>query len=251
MRGIGLGGRGWERRADIAPSPPPLFANSASMGRVVVHPLFVSSLFVIVVIRTLLKKSSGVMYNLTFGLSPVKSLQVRKVVILDGFGYFYVPPGQLAEVLRVNMTRLLRLEEKDVSEQRSYTEEEVICLYTEGTSFGYLPTDVRTLMKRGCRSDGGGRFLLTRDPCLRAIFWNAVERTAALKFLRGYKNDMLVIDALPGLGARSVMHDKIRKQCGHRCRSFKILELEGNHHLHMNQADLVAEHIRPFLLEGS
>lgn len=184
-------------------------------------------------------------------MSSAYCSQVRKVVILDGFAYSYAPPCQLAERLRGNMIRLLRLEERDLSKQRSYTEEEVIHLYMDGTSTGYLTSDIRTLMKRGCQSDGDGCFVLTRDPCLRAISWNSIERTAALKFLRGYENDMLVIDVLPGLGIRSVMHEKMAEQCRYHCRSFKILELEGNHHVHMNQADLVAEHIRPFLLESS
>lgn len=176
--------------------------------------------------------------------------RVRKMVVLDGFGYFYTPPSQVAKRLRNNMVQLLRLEQKSPSEQPSYTEEEVIALHAKDSSYGYLPADTRTLMKRGCRSVGGGRFVFTRDHRLRATFWNSIERTATLKFLQGYKNDMLVINALPGLGACSITHNKMEKQYQCQCRSFRVLEFEGNHHMHMNQAGLVAEHVLPFLLEG-
>lgn len=216
---------------------------------------YVSSLFSLDVARTvahlgwdrfcIVGHSMGAHCGFNYGaLFPDK---VRKLVMLDAFGPFYCPASMVVRDMRKTLAENVRLERKDLSKPPVYTEKEVMKVYTETLPFGYQPRNVRTLMKRGWRPVGEGRYVLTRDVRLKCLAWNHVDSTAVEHYYRAFPNDLLVLMAVPGLGGQSARTKLAEDVCRMHCRSFQLLEVAGNHHVHMSDPDRVACHIRPFL----
>lgn len=175
------------------------------------------------------------------------AFQVRKLVMLDAFGPFFCPPSMVVRDMRKTLAENVRLEGKDLSKPPVYTEEEVMKVYTETLPFGYQPGNVKTLMERGWRPVGEGRYVLTKDVRLRCLTWNRVDSTAIEHYYRAFPNHLLVLMAVPGLGGQSARTKLAEDVCRKHCHSFQLLEVAGNHHVHMSDPERVAGHIRPFL----
>lgn len=179
--------------------------------------------------------------------------KVSKLILIEGFGEIYEARSQLIDTMRTTLLSFLRLEEKDFSEQPSYTEEEIMTLYAK-MPWGCIRTDdVKILMKRGCKLQDDGRYVFTRDFRLKALYWDKVDRAALEPWWKSYKNDILVLDAVPGFGSCSAHNGRMINVLKEHCRTFQMAILDGDHHIHMNQPDLVASYIKPFLqdLHGS
>ncbi|CAN8029730.1 unnamed protein product [Ixodes persulcatus] len=173
--------------------------------------------------------------------------QVKKVVMIDSLAVTCRPPSMVLKAFRTTMLESMRIEDKDPLSQPSYMEEQLVQLYTKTSSWGYLPDDAKTMRKRGFVFVGDGRFVLTKDPRLRAFSWIKIDRAEVLEYIKAYKNDLLVLKALPGIGVCSVWHQKVLDVCQENCCKFEYLQLDRNHHIHMNQVDLVAKHVGRFL----
>ncbi|XP_050045276.1 serine hydrolase-like protein [Dermacentor andersoni] len=172
--------------------------------------------------------------------------RVQNLVLIDVFAPWYEQPSKVSQTIRAVLEGNMQLEQKDLSRPPVYTEEEVIKLYRHSIVPGYLPDNIRTLMKRGCKPVGDGRYILTKDIRLKYIHWIRADRAALKEYYRGYTNNLLVVMAVPGLGGLPANHKIVSDICAQNCRTFQIVEVEGNHHVHMTHPDEVASHIRRF-----
>lgn len=179
--------------------------------------------------------------------------KVSKLILVEGFGEIYEARSQLLGTLRTTLQSFLRLEEKDFSQQPSYTEEEIMALYAKMPWGCIRADDVKVLMKRGCQLQADGRYTFTRDIRLKAFYWDKVDKAALDPWWKSFKNDILVLDAVPGFGSCSVQNGRMINALKKHCRTFQMAVLDGDHHIHMNQPELVASYIRPFLedLQGT
>lgn len=173
--------------------------------------------------------------------------RVQNLVLIDVFAPMYQQPSKVSRSLREVLEGNIRLSQKDLSKPPVYTEEEVIKLYKHSIVPGYLPDNIRTLMKRGCKPVGGGRYILTKDVRLKYAKWIQCDSAALKEFYSNYTNNLLVVMAVPGLGGLSVKHKILSDVCAENCCTFKIVEVAGNHHVHMTNPDAVASQIRLFL----
>ncbi|XP_075537158.1 serine hydrolase-like protein isoform X3 [Dermacentor variabilis] len=179
--------------------------------------------------------------------------KVSKLILVEGFGEIYEARSQLLGTVRTTLQSFLRLEEKHFSRQRSYTEEEIMALYAKMPWGCIRADDVKVLMKRGCQLQADGRYNFTRDIRLKALYWEKVDKAALDPWWKSFKNDILVLDAVPGFGSCSVQNGRMINALKKHCRTFQMAVLDGDHHIHMNQPELVASYIRPFLddLQGT
>lgn len=179
--------------------------------------------------------------------------KVSKLILVEGFGEIYEARSQLLDTMRATLLSFLRLEKKDFSEQPTYTEEEVMALYAKMPWGCIRADDVKVLMKRGCKLQDDGRYVFARDFRLKAFYWDKVDRAALDPWWKSYKNDILVLDAVPGFGSCSIHNGRMINTLKEQCRTFQMTVLDGDHHIHMNQPELVASYIKPFLqdLRGS
>ncbi|CAN7999384.1 unnamed protein product, partial [Ixodes hexagonus] len=172
--------------------------------------------------------------------------QVKKLVILDAFGPYFEQASTVLERTRTGSLEFLRLDDKDITSQPSYTGDQMVQLYAK-TRFGFLPQDVDALMKRGSRRMDDGRLVLTRDARTRIASWTRMDRAELVEYMKGFKNEMLVVHAVPGLGYSVTCQKLVADICRENCKAFEMVYVEGNHHVHMNRPDLVATHVGPFL----
>lgn len=177
--------------------------------------------------------------------------KVQKLILVEGFGDIFDGPSQVLNVMKATMLSFLRLEDKDLSSQPSYSEREVLDLYAKGPMRHLQPKDVRTLMKRGCRQQPDGRYTLTRDLRLKAILWDRVDRSALAPSYKSFHNDLLVLNAAPGFGRSSVHQGRLASVLREHCRRWQLEVLDGDHHIHMSQQHLVARYVNPFLEGGT
>lgn len=182
-----------------------------------------------------------------FAYSCLFPERVQNLVLIDVFAPMYQQPRKVLRSLREVLEGNVRLGHKDLSKPPVYTEEEVIKLYRHSIVPGYLPDNIRTLMKRGCKPVGDDRYIMTKDVRLKYTSWFQCDSAALKEFYSGYTNNLLVVMAVPGLGGVSAKHKLLSDVCAQNCRTFKIVEVAGNHHVHMTRPDAVASHIRLFL----
>uniref|UniRef100_A0A224Z8G4 Serine hydrolase like 2 n=1 Tax=Rhipicephalus zambeziensis TaxID=60191 RepID=A0A224Z8G4_9ACAR len=167
--------------------------------------------------------------------------------MIDALAPMFEAPSKVARSVREMVEGTVRFDHKDLSKPPAYTEEEVIKLYRRSLVPGYLPENIVTLMKRGCKPTGDGRYIMTKDARLRYIQWTRIDSSALKKYYSGYTNNLLVLMAVPGFGITSAKHKILADACAQNCRKFQVVQVEGNHHVHMTYPDVVASHIRPFL----
>ncbi|XP_075741546.1 serine hydrolase-like protein [Rhipicephalus microplus] len=173
--------------------------------------------------------------------------RVQNLVMIDALAPMFDQPSKLSRSVREVVEGNIRFDHKDLHKPPSYTEEEVIKLYRRSLVPGYLPDNIRTLMKRGCKLAEDDRYVMTKDARLRYIQWIRIDSSALKKYYTGYTNNLLVLMAVPGFGYASAKHKILADACAQSCRKFQVVQVEGNHHVHMTYPDVVASHIRPFL----
>jgi len=132
-----------------------------------------------------------------------------------------------------------------------YTEETIVKKLMEGHGNSLSENSVRILMKRGVKSYKDG-FVFTRDirQKLPTLDPAPTEETM-LKFMGRLKCDLLIIRAkqsayqLP-VSLRSQYYTIFERQS----RIFRDVDLDGTHHLHMNNPEPVGKVINQFLADS-
>lgn len=176
--------------------------------------------------------------------------KVLKLILIDGFGDIFEAPSQVLNVMKATMLSFLRLEDKGLGSQPSYTEQEVLDLYGKTPLRHLQPNDVKILMKRGCRQKPDGRYTFTGDVRVKAMLWDRVDRSALVPFYKSFCNDLLILNATPGFHCSSVHQGRMVSILRRHCRSFQREVLDGTHQIHMSQPHLVASYVNPFLEGG-
>ena len=109
------------------------------------------------------------------------------------------------------------------------------------------PASARQLLRRGAiASDGGYRF--TRDIRVRLPPPIRLTQNMVNSFIARVSCDVLLVVAENGL--HSVVSDREKKQAEllqQTCKSFEVVRVPGTHHVHMNDASVVAPHFQLFL----
>lgn len=177
--------------------------------------------------------------------------KVLKLILIEGFGDIFDGRSQVLNVMKATMLSFLRLEDKDLSSQPSYTEQEVLDLYAKGPLRHLRPEDVKILMKRGCRQQPDGRYSFTGDMHVKAMLWDRLDRSALAPCYKSFCNDLLILNAAPGFLCSSVHQGRLASVLRRHCRSFQLEVLDGDHHIHMSQPRLVASYVNPFLDGGT
>lgn len=189
--------------------------------------------------------SIGGQVGLHFGCIFPERLQ--NLVMIDALAPVFDQPSRVSRSIRDLLEGNVRLDHKDLSKPPVYTEEEVIKLYRHSVVPGYLPENIKTLMKRGCKPAGDGRYIMTKDTRLRYIQWTRIDSAAMKKYYSHYTNNLLVVMGDPGFGMTSAKHKILSDVCAQNCRKFQLVHVKGNHHVHMTHPEAVASHIRAFL----
>ncbi|XP_051242445.1 serine hydrolase-like protein isoform X2 [Dicentrarchus labrax] len=167
---------------------------------------------------------------------------VEAVILLDAFGFLPTDPKEIPKVMRQGMEEMLQYEKKTEEKKRVYTFEKAAerLLAANPT---LSEESVHILLERG--------FVFSRD--LRLNFKNIVRISLeqSLEMQSRIQAPVLVVLADKGFGAklpesnRQILTSTLLQ--GYRDRNHMVVTVPGDHHVHLNNPEVVAPLVSDFL----
>ncbi|XP_037620862.1 serine hydrolase-like protein [Sebastes umbrosus] len=174
---------------------------------------------------------------------------VDVVVLLDSFGFVTIDPKGASHDMRKAMDEMLLFEKKREEKQKVYTFEKAAerLLAANPT---LSEQSVHILLERGLVQVEGG-FVFSRDLGVHTINIMHISLEQALEMQSKIQAPLLVILGDKGFGATSP--DPIRQRLrsmllqGYRDRNHTVVMVPGDHHVHLNDPEVVAPLVFDFL----
>ncbi|XP_070768293.1 serine hydrolase-like protein [Enoplosus armatus] len=187
--------------------------------------------------------------NIAAMFSALYPEMVDAVVLLDSFGFLPIDPTETSKVMRQGMDEMLQYDKKTEEKKRVYTYEKAAerLLAANPT---LSEQSVRLLLERGLVQVEGG-FVFSRD--LRVNFKNIVRISLeqSLEMQSRIKASVLVVLADKGFGAKfpETNRQKLTSTLlqGYRDRNHTVVTAPGDHHVHLNDPEVVAPIVSDFL----
>ena len=183
---------------------------------------------------------------------------VEFVVALDWLPVIAHLPFNLErhnEMLRVGLDKFMELDRRLAmgGDPPSYPENVALKKWMDASTFGALNPEVaRTLMIRGARrKDDDGTYYYTRDTRQTLLgFLTCYVTGETMELTRKIDCPYLTIEN-PRTPVPNAMGQLFRRNIidvlARSSRDFQLVKLDGEHHMHMTEPDVVANVIKPFL----
>jgi len=190
---------------------------------------------------SILGHSLGAMVGL--GYSSCYPTELRKLVCLDVIRPYMMPLSSLPSFVAKRLDQMIKYEAMGSTKDdapRSYDVDELIPKLLESTEDFMTEESARILLKRGTRPVDGSRVVLTRDRKLR--FSLPIATDEQLWVLgENLRCDLLLVLASNGI-RRRYFKDLVEETLDtykKNTRTFKVVEVEGTHHVHLNNPERV------------
>ncbi len=175
---------------------------------------------------------------------------VEKVIALDMIKPLSFPAEELAKRTGDGIITFLDLEQKSSDPPIYDRKTSIEKLINAHAIYGKITfAAAECLLKRGAKvsSDGKGEYF-TRDNRLKAVLFQRMDSEALLHYLEGIKCELLIIKAKNGIQIDSQeINEKFISLYEKKCKNFKLIEVEGGHHVHLCQPENVAHFLNDFL----
>lgn len=200
---------------------------------------------------SLLAHSMGA--GIAMGYAAVYPDEVEKVVGLDGIKPAVYPIDGLPKQIAKGIRQLWRCEERMAQPPRPISVEDAVELLVDAMRGAITEESAQVLLKRGATpmADDPGRLIFNRDPRLKVTSIPGVTDEQLMSLSRNLSCDLLLILANEGIAfAFSPMEqlEAILEVYRQRCRSFRMVKVDGTHHVHLNNPERVAPYIKEFLV---
>ncbi|XP_039255599.2 serine hydrolase-like protein isoform X2 [Styela clava] len=191
--------------------------------------------------------------NMALHFSAIYPDIVKRVVVIDTFGVFTILEDTLADSLRRWITDNMQLDDAEPREEKQYTYEEAKAKLLGASSHLYDESG-KILLERSTKELENGKRIFTRD--VRNYTMLPIERTlkTSLKLVENVRADVLFIEADNGViaGVKNMLAKEFSRSLDifeKFFKSFKMVNLEGRHHLHLCTPSETAEEITTFFQE--
>ncbi|XP_053194692.1 serine hydrolase-like protein isoform X1 [Scomber japonicus] len=188
--------------------------------------------------------------NIAAMFSALHPEMVEALILLDAFGFLPINPTEISKVMRQGMDEMLQFEKQTEDKRRLYTYEKAVerLLAANPT---LSEESVNILLERGLVQVERAGFEFSRD--LRINFKN-IERVSleqSLEMQSRIQASILVILADEGFGKTFPESDqqKVTNTLlqGYRDRNHTVVTVPGNHHVHLNNPEVIAPFVSNFL----
>ncbi|XP_070684487.1 serine hydrolase-like protein [Pempheris klunzingeri] len=187
--------------------------------------------------------------NIAAMFSALFPEMVNAVVLLDAFGFLPTEPKEISKVMRQGMDEMLQYEKKTEEKKRVYTYDKAVeRLMAANPTLSERSAHI--LLERGLVQVEGG-FVFSRD--LRVNFKNIVRITLeqSLEMQLRIQASVLVVLSDDGID-RKLTESNQRKFTspilqGYHDRNHMVATVSGDHHIHLNNPELVAPLVSDFL----
>ncbi|XP_066292631.1 serine hydrolase-like protein [Branchiostoma lanceolatum] len=185
--------------------------------------------------------SIAIMYSAVFPAS------VERLTLLDISGPFYHPLEGTVERLADSVHRKLHVEKTSQLPPHVYSREVALNKLLQGNEWVTRKSGA-VLLERGTREVEGG-LVYTRDLNLKNLGFFSLTPEQAEELVKGVKCPVLMLSATERLAPPE--YDRERSQMflplfKANSSQFTELQIEGNHHVHLNNPERVAPHISAF-----
>ncbi|XP_037545785.1 serine hydrolase-like protein [Nematolebias whitei] len=188
--------------------------------------------------------------NIAGMFSAVYPEMVDAVVLVDSFGFLPTDPKKMPTILRQGMDELIELEKQTKNKPaKLYTYEKAVERLMAGND-GLTEKSAKILLDRGLVQVDGG-FIFSRDMRLHLKNIVRINLEDSLDFQSRIKASVLVIMAEGGL--EKLFSEEDQKKFppvilqGYRDRNHTVVTVPGNHHVHLNHPEVVAQLVSDFL----
>ncbi|XP_062284822.1 serine hydrolase-like protein isoform X2 [Scomber scombrus] len=187
--------------------------------------------------------------NIAAMFSALHPDMLEAIVLLDAFGFLPINPTEISKVLRQGMDEMLQFEKQTEDKRRVYTYEKAFERLLAANPI-LSEESVNILLERGL-VQVERRFVFSRD--LRVNFKN-IERISleqSLKMQSRTQASVLVILAdegfgktFPESGQQKLTNTLLQ---GYRGRTHTVVTVPGDHHVHLNNPEVIAPFVSNFL----
>ncbi|XP_076755792.1 putative serine hydrolase isoform X1 [Xylocopa sonorina] len=144
--------------------------------------------------------------------------------------------------------KFLSYESLQPNSSPSYTYEEVLAIVYDAYNGSLTKESVKTLMKRGLRSSPDPeRFYFSRDLRLKVSGLDMLSLDLVLAYATRIKCAYLNIRAVPGMKFQSESYAQTLDKIKVGATRFEYREVEGTHHVHLNNPERIAPIINNFI----
>jgi pimeloyl-ACP methyl ester carboxylesterase len=120
-----------------------------------------------------------------------------------------------------------------------------------GAAKSLTPESADVLLSRGLKPaitpDGKEGYVYRRDPRLKVSSLVNLTSDQVLTFLKNITCPMMIIKGTQGPKYEGEkVHEEMKKWFAETLKDFQYVEVEGNHHIHLNNPEAVASHLNKF-----
>ncbi|XP_023235821.1 serine hydrolase-like protein [Centruroides sculpturatus] len=174
---------------------------------------------------------------------------VNKIIGIELLKPLSYPSEIVTTILRNSMNQYVKLEHKLKSDPSVYSEENALRTLI-GKNAELTEKSAKILMKRGVKQLDGGKVKFSHDIRIKSIWDSGLSTSELVKtVILNIKCDLLLIKAKdsPVYTDEESLNECIEIYKT-KCNSFKLVEVEGNHFVHLNNPERIAPIINSFLL---
>jgi pimeloyl-ACP methyl ester carboxylesterase len=177
--------------------------------------------------------------NIAGMYTSVMPEHVERTILIEGLAPFSLSEDILNSVHKF----LVKLFDGDTKSNRIYkSEEDIIKRIMEGNT-DLTETSARVLAVRGTKKNKDGSFEFTRDIMLKSRSLYLFTNETRVKIVSDISRPTLIILA----NGSTLPFKRVITVTTSGNSMISIQHVEGNHHVHLNQPELVAEHVSAFL----
>ncbi|XP_054159164.1 probable serine hydrolase [Oppia nitens] len=196
---------------------------------------------------TILGHSMGAAIGLFYSCLYPKN--VTKLIALDMVKPLSFPGHELAKRTGDCINAFLTLEQKN-SKPPVYDEETAINKLIDAHAiYGQLTREAaQCLLKRGSKetADRKGKYF-TRDNRIKAVLFQRMDSNALYNYLESIECHLIIIKAKNGVKLDpQEVNDRFIELYIRKCKSFKLIQVEGQHHVHL----ISPETVLPFVAKA-
>lgn len=197
---------------------------------------------------SILGHSAGALF--AFLYASIYPEMVSKVISIDDpLLHLIYSPEFMTRLLKQNIDKYLKLEEKLKNNipPPVYSEADALRLMIESRK-DITEESAKILMKRGIKHLENGKVIFSRDIRTKFVWDNGLLCVNIIEaIISNIKCDLLLIKAKQHVFNNEISNN-IFKLFQTKCKSFKIVQIDGNHFVHLNNPERIAPIVKSFLL---
>ncbi|GAB6019092.1 Serine hydrolase-like protein 2 [Chamberlinius hualienensis] len=175
--------------------------------------------------------------------------EVNKIIALDQIRAAVRPFDNVQNGLNL-IAKLFDYEKRATLSPPSYNKEDAVAMMVNALGGSCSPKSAEVLLQRGAVVVDGGKLVFTRDSRIKLDDFIGLSSDQLNVLAENLKSHVLVVVAKQGLLYRwddRTQLEETLKIYNKTAKSFKLVEVEGSHHVHLNHPERVAPHIIDFL----